>query len=145
MPVKLSTATRAVSTALSTGLASLCSSLSLGPAAWGALRPASEDRSGQTTAGRKFASHYTPFGANSIDDIMKNLVHGIFIEDAKIAIGEKVHLESLEFDAVLARHILDGDSAIVGHSGFRTNGRVFRKARGDDVAGVLIGPGIKLG
>src|SRR5580704_5999450 len=145
MPVKLSTATRAVSTALSAELASLFSSLPLSLAAWGALRPASEDRSGQTAPGRKFAAHHTPLRTNCIDNIMKNLVHSIFVENPEIAIAEKVHLKSLELDAVLAGHILDGDSAIVGHPGFWTNGCVFWKARGNDVAGVLIGPGIKLG
>ena len=75
---------------------------------------------------------------------MKNLVNGVFIEDAEIAIGEEVHLESLELDALLARHILDGDCAIVGKAGLGTDGSVLWKARSDDVTRVLIGPGIEL-
>src|SRR5208282_52837 len=113
-------------------------------AAWGALRPASEERSGQAAAGREFAAHHTPFGIDGFDNIMKNLVHGVFIKDAEIAIREEVHLQSFELEAFLARHVLDGDRAIVGHSGFWADGSIFGKARSDDVAGILVGPGIEL-
>lgn len=75
---------------------------------------------------------------------MENFVHSVFVEDAEIAISEQVHLESLEFDAFLARHVLDSDGAVVGQSGFWTDGGVLGKASGDDVTGELIGPGIEL-
>src|SRR5580693_4492597 len=115
-----------------------------GFAAGGTLRPASEDRSGQTATRSKLATHHTPLRAYSCNDIMENLVHGVFIEDPEIAIGEEVHLESLELDAVFVRQVLNGDGAVVWHAGFRANGTVLRKTRGDDVAPILVGPGVEL-
>jgi hypothetical protein len=103
--------------------------------------PAGEDGGGQAAAGCEFAADHAPFRANGGDDIAENFVHSVFIEDAQAAVGEEIHFQGLQLDAVFPRHVLDGDGAEVGETGFGADGGVFGKARGNDVAGKLIGPG----
>jgi hypothetical protein len=107
--------------------------------------PAGEDRGGETTAGGEFAADEAPFGVEGGDEFAKDSVDGVFVEDAEVAIGEEIHFQGLELDAGFLGHVLDGDGAEVGEAGFGADGRVFWKARGDDVAGELIGPGFERG
>jgi len=55
--------------------------------------PAGEDRGGEAPAGGEFAADDAPLRANGGDDIVENLVHGVFVEDAQAAVGEEVHLQ----------------------------------------------------
>src|SRR5712692_5051422 len=102
--------------------------------------PAGEDGGGEAAAGREFAADDAPFGANGGDDVAEDFVDGVFVKDAEPAVGEKIHFQGFELEAVLLRHVLDGDGAEVGETGLGADGGVFGKARGDDVAGKLIGP-----
>src|SRR5713226_7683865 len=105
--------------------------------------PAGEDGGGEAAAGSEFAADDTPFGANRGDDVAQDFIDGIFVEDAEAAVGEKIHFQGLQLDAVLFRHVLDGDGAEIRKTGFGADGGVFGKERSDDVAGKLIGPGLQ--
>src|SRR5216683_1554498 len=109
------------------------------------LGPPGEDGGGEAAAGSKFAADDTPFGLNGGDDVAKNFVHRVFVEDAQAAVGEEIHLQGLQLDAVVLGHVLNGDGAEVGEPGLGADGRVFGKARGNHVAGKLIGPGFERG
>src|SRR5229473_283372 len=104
------------------------------------LGPAGEDGGGEAAAGSEFAADDAPLGADGGDDIAENFVHGVFVKNAEAAVGEEVHFQGFQLDAILLRHVLDGDGAEVGETGLVAHGGVFGKARGDDVAGKLIGP-----
>src|SRR6267378_3154302 len=95
--------------------------------------PASEDGGGEAAAGSEFAADDAPFGADGGDDVAEDFVDGVFVEDAEAAIGEEIHFEGFELDAIFFGHVLNGDGAEVGEAG------------GDDVAGELIGPGFERG
>jgi hypothetical protein len=107
--------------------------------------PASEDGGGEAAAGGEFAADDAPFWEHGGDEIAEDFVDGVFVEDAEIAIGEKIHFQGLELDAGFFGHVLDGDGAEVGEAGLGADGGVFGKARGDDIAGELIGPGLERG
>src|SRR5216683_2467130 len=107
--------------------------------------PAREDGRGQAAARSEFAAHDAPFGLNGGDDVAEDFVDGVFVEDAQAAVGEEIHFQGLQLDAVLLRHVLDGDGAEVGETGLGADGGVFGKARGNNVAGKLIGPGFERG
>src|SRR6185437_4058174 len=92
-PVKLSPVTCAVSTGWSSGRPSRCACDAAADSARGKPRPAGKNRGCQTAARRELAAHDTPLRTDGFNNIMKHLVYGIFIEDAKIAIGEEVHLK----------------------------------------------------
>jgi hypothetical protein len=91
--------------------------------------PASENRSGQAAAGGKFAADHAPFRVNGGDEVTKNSVDGVFVEDAQAAVGEEIHFQGFQLDAIFLRHVLDGDSAEVGATGLGANGGVFGTAR----------------
>src|SRR6266850_7558707 len=107
--------------------------------------PAGEDGGGEAAAGCEFAADDAPFGANGGDNVAEDFVDGVFVEDAEAAIGEEIHFEGFELDAIFFGHVLNGDGAEVGEAGFGADGGVFREARGDDVARELVGPGFERG
>src|SRR6266850_7553525 len=107
--------------------------------------PASEDGGGEAAAGSEFAADDAPFGADGGDDVAEDFVDGVFVEDAKAAIGEEIHFEGFELDAIFFGHVLNGDGAEVGEAGLGADRGVFGEARGDDVARELVGPGFERG
>src|SRR5882724_12794638 len=107
--------------------------------------PAGEDGGGKAAAGSEFAADDAPFGADGGDDVVKDFIGGVFVEDAEVAIGEEIHFEGFELDAILFGHVLNGDGAEVGEAGLGADRGVFGEARGDDVAGELIRPGFERG
>src|SRR6266446_6520063 len=107
--------------------------------------PTGEDGGGEAAAWGEFAADDAPFGADGGDDVVEDFVDGIFVEDAEAAIGEEIHFEGFELDAIFFRHVLNGDGAEVREAGLGADGGVFGEARGDDVARELIGPGFKRG
>ena len=107
--------------------------------------PAGEDGGGEAAAGGEFAAHDAPFRANGGDDVAEDFVDSIFVEDAQAAVGEEIHFQGFQLDAIFFGHVLDGDGTEVGETGLGADGRVFWKASGNDVAGKLIGPGFKRG
>src|SRR6266850_7525212 len=109
------------------------------------LGPAGEDGSDQASSGCKFATDDAPFGADGGDDVAQDSVDGVFVEDAQAAVGEEIHFQGFQFDAIFFGLVLDGDGAKVEQPGFGADGGVFGKARGDDIAGKLIRPGFDRG
>src|SRR5438105_14955263 len=109
------------------------------------FRPAGEDRGGEAAARSEFAADDAPFGANGGDDVAQHFIDGVFVEDAEAAVGEEIHFQSFQLEAIFFRHVLDGDGAEVGETRLGTDGGVFGKACGDDVAGKLIRPSLKRG
>src|SRR6266566_2486722 len=109
------------------------------------LRPAGEDGGGEPAARRKFAADDAPLRANGFDDVAQNSVDGIFVKDAEAAVGEEIHFQRFQLDAIFFGHVLDGDGAEVGETGLGADGGVLGKACGDNVAGKLIRPGFERG
>ena len=107
--------------------------------------PAGEDGGGEAAAGSECAADDAPFGADGADDVVEDFVNGVFVEDAEVAIGEEIHFEGFELDTIFFGQVLDGDGAEVGEAGLGADGGVFGEARGDDVAGKLVGPGFERG
>src|SRR5713101_5073698 len=87
--------------------------------------PAGEDGGGEATAGGEFAANDAPFGADGGDDVAENFVDGVFVEDAEVAIGEEIHFERFELDAIFFGHVLNGDGAEVREAGLGADGGVF--------------------
>src|SRR5713101_3891765 len=110
-----------------------------------ALGPASKDRGGQAAARREFAANDAPFGSDGVQDVTENLIHGIFIKNAQIAVSEQIHFQGLQFDALFLRHVLDGDGAEVGETGLWAYRGILGEARGNHVARILIWPSFELG
>jgi hypothetical protein len=109
------------------------------------LRPAGKHGGGEASTGSEFAAHNAPFRVNGVDNVAENFVYGVFVEDAEAAVGQEIHFQGFQLDAVFLRHVLDGDGAEIREARLRTDGRVFWKARGDDIAGELIRPGFERG
>src|SRR5882762_9923517 len=109
------------------------------------LGPTGEDGGGEAAARSEFTAHEAPFGLHGGDDVAQHSVDGVFVEDAQAAVGEEIHFQGFQLDAIFLRHVLDGDGAEVGETGFRADGGVLGKARGNNVAGKLIGPGLERG
>jgi hypothetical protein len=76
------------------------------------------DDGGDAAAGAEVAYDNGPDGVAGFDDVVENLVDDVFLEDAQVAVGEEILLEGLEFEAALAGHVADGETAEVGETRF---------------------------
>src|SRR5262249_13086329 len=84
-----------------------------------------------------------PLRGDGFDDVVQDFIDGVLIEDAEVAVSQEIHFERFQLDAAFARHVADGDCAVVGKASFGADGSIFGKVRGDDVAGKLVGPGVE--
>ena len=53
--------------------------------------PAGLDSGVQAAAGGEFAADDTPLRPDGGDDVMEDLVDGVFVEDTEITVGEEIH------------------------------------------------------
>src|SRR6266849_8069217 len=68
--------------------------------------PAGEDGGGQAPAGSEFAADDAPFRADGGDDVTEEFVDRVFVENAQAAVGEEIHFQGFQLDAVFFRHVL---------------------------------------
>jgi len=54
------------------------------------------------------------------------MVDHVLLEDAQVAVSEHIQLQALELQAQLVGHVADGDGAMIGQAGARTNGSELR-------------------
>ena len=74
------------------------------------------------------------------DDVAQEAVDDVFLEDAKVAVGEHVHLEGFEFEAEFVGDVAYDDVAVVREPGARADGGELGQLNFDLVAGVLVFP-----
>jgi len=79
------------------------------------------------------------------DDISKNAVDGVLVEDAQVSVFLDVHFQGLQFQALPIRAILNRDCSEVRQSGLGANGGVFRIDDSDVVTGKLVRPAFNRG
>ena len=83
-----------------------------------------------------------PDGFGGGDDVVEDLVADVFLEDAERAVVEEVFLEALELEAVLVRHVADGEDAEIGEGGFGADAGEFGVVDEDFIAGKLVFPDV---
>ena len=54
-----------------------------------------------------------------LHDVSKNSIHRVFIKDSQIPVRQRVHLERLQFQAMLVRHVAQRESSLIRQSGAR--------------------------
>src|SRR5260370_1443942 len=106
-------------------------------------RPAGFDAGSQATAGSEFAANNAPNRLGGFHDIAQDAVDGVFVKDSEAAIPQQVHFQGLQLEAEFLRLILNRDGAVVRKPGLRADRGVFGKARGDGIAGELVGPSLE--
>src|SRR2546426_6974632 len=106
-------------------------------------RPARFDAGGQAAAGSEFAANNTPNRLGGFHDIAQDAVDGVFIKDSEAAIRQQIHFQGLQLEAEFLRPILNRDGTVVRKPGLGADRSVFGKARGDGIAGELVGPGLQ--
>jgi hypothetical protein len=95
-------------------LSVICSARAFG--AFGA-RIEGFDDGGDAAAGTEVADYLCPDWITGFDYVVEDLIDDVFLKDAEVAVGEEVLLEGLELEALLARHIANGEAAEVGQAG----------------------------
>ena len=75
------------------------------------------------------------------DQIVEDLVCGVFVEDAAVAELDEVVLQRFQLDALGIRHVGDADDAEIGQPGLRAQRRELGTVDGDLV--VAFGPGVR--
>lgn len=108
------------------------------------MRPAGFDVGEETAAGGEFAADEAGDRFRGGDDIAQHAIDGILVKNSKIAIGEKVHFQSFEFEAKLARLVLNDDRPVIWQARLRAHGSIFREADGDFIAGKVIRPSVEM-
>src|SRR6266849_7820750 len=105
--------------------------------------PAGFDARGQAAAGSEFAANNAPDRLGGFHDIAQDAVDSVFVKDSEAAIPQQIHFQGLQLEAEFLRLILNGDGAVVRKPGLGADRSVFGKARGDGIAGELVGPGLE--
>src|SRR5436190_12242220 len=82
-------------------------------------------------------------GVDRVDQIIKNLIGHVFVEDSAIAELDQVVLERLELDALSRGYVGDANLAEIGQAGLRAHGSELGTVDGDAV--VPLGPRIREG
>ena len=77
------------------------------------------------------------------DDVGQNLVDGIFVEDANIAVGMNIDFERFEFDAGLIWNVGELDGSKIRKAGLWANGGVFWNVNGNLITRILVRPGFQ--
>src|SRR6202000_2283374 len=80
------------------------------------------DDGGDAAAGTEVADNFGPDGVASFDDVVKDLIDDVLLEDAEVTVGEEIFLEGFEFETGFAGHVADGDAAEVGEAGLGADG-----------------------
>src|ERR1700693_5566595 len=106
-------------------------------------RPAGQHRGGQTTARGELTADDAPLGTSGFYNVAQHLIHGVLIKNSQIAVGQQVHLESLELQTLFGGHVANSDGSEIRQAGFGADGRILRKTCGDNVARKLIWPSFK--
>ena len=102
------------------------------------------DLAGEPAAGGEGAGDFCPDRMAGGDDILKDPIHGILIEDAEITVGMDVHFECLEFKAFFVRHVVQRDRAEIRQIRFGANGCVLWNLDRDLVTFILVWKGFDL-
>jgi hypothetical protein len=120
------------------------SSLTPAPPLW--LRPvvAYLDSTLNPPAGCEFAAdtHRNRFA--SLDQVSKNAINRILVEDAEAAVGRDVFLQGFKLKAPLIWNIAHVERAKIRQAGSRANGCVFWKDDFDFIIRILIFPALDL-
>src|SRR5579872_2464823 len=98
----------------------------------------------EAAAGGEFAADEAGDWFRGGDDIAQHAIDGIFVKNSKIAIGEEIHFQGFEFEAQLARFVLNKDGPVVGQTSLGAHGRIFREADGDFVTGEMVRPSVEM-
>ena len=99
------------------------------------------DYGGDAAAGTEVADDLGPDGVAGFDDVVKDLVDDVFLEDAEVAVGEEVLFEGLELEAALAGHVANGEAAEVREAGLGADGGELGVVDEDFIGLELVLPG----
>src|ERR1035437_1919295 len=103
--------------------------------------PAGLNGSANAATGPELATNHRPHRIGSLDHVFQDLVHDIFLKNAKVAVTEEILLQRLQFQAAFARHVANGEYAEVRQPGFGAHRGQFGVIDKDFVAGELVFPG----
>lgn len=101
-------------------------------------RVASLNLTRESSARGERTGHGCPYRTAGCDDVLKDTVHRVLIENAQIPVRVDVHFEGLEFKALLVRHVVERDGAEVRQIRFRANRRVLRNLDRNFISLILI-------
>src|SRR5579864_2878634 len=102
------------------------------------MRPAGFNAGEKAAAGGEFTADEAADRFRGGDDIAQHAIDGILVKNSKIAISEEIHFQGFEFEAELARFILNENCPIVGQASLRAHGSIFREANGDFVTREMV-------
>ena len=91
------------------------------------------------------AGDLRPYGMAGFDDILKDSVDGIFIEDAEITVGMDVHFKRFQFKTFFVRHVVQCNGPEVRQVGFGTNRCVLGDLNRNLISLILIREGLDFG
>ena len=78
------------------------------------------------------------YGAAGFHDVAQNTVDRVFIKDAKVSVCVEIHFQRLQFQALFAGFVSQGDGAEVRKAGLWADGGIFWNFDRDVVAPVLV-------
>ncbi len=99
----------------------------------------------QPAARSEGAGDFRPDGPAGCDDIVKDSVDGIFIEDAEIAVGMDIHFERFQLKAFFVGHIVQRNGSEVRQVGFGANRGVFGDLNRNFVSLILVRESLDVG
>src|SRR5579859_1410897 len=109
------------------------------------MGPAGFDVGEKAAAGCEFTADKARNRFRGGHDIAQHAIDGILVKNSKIAIREKIHFESFEFETQFARFVLNEDRPVIWQACLGAHGSIFREADGDFVTWEMIWPSVERG
>lgn len=102
--------------------------------------PSSFNGGGNSAAGAKFAFHDSPDRVARPNHILKDLIHGIFLEYSQIPVAKEILFPRFQLKALFAGHVAEGNHPEIGKPRLRAYRRELRIVDENLITGKLILP-----
>ena len=88
---------------------------------------------------------FRPDGTASFDNILKDSVDGIFVENAEITVGVDVQFECFQLETFLIRHVVQCNGSEIRQVGFGANRCILRDLNRNLISLILIRESLDVG
>lgn len=103
------------------------------------------DLTRQPAARSEGTGDFRPDGTAGFDNVLKDSVDGIFVENAEITVGVDVQFERFQLKTFSIRHVVQCNGSEIRQVGFGANRRVLGDLNRNFISLVLIREGLDVG
>ena len=108
-------------------------------------RPSGHNDRRDSASGTEISLHLSPHRFCPAHHIFQHAIDDVLLKDPQVAIGLQIFLQGLQLQAMLVRHVADGDGAEIRQAGLGADRGELGIVNDDFVSGKLVRPGFDRG